>query len=688
MAHFMENLAGWLLTYTVHSTVLLGLAWLVLRNRRVNAASSDLIWKAALVGGIVTASLQTGLNLSPAGSFSLVPAVDARSVTGAFQRSNLLDQASSPIPVDPVTAEPFVASPAPDAGASASPVPVTTILTWAWLAVATLLLFWYLGRRLILVGRLGDRQSVGDGDLSRHLETLRAGAGIRRRIRLTASQTISSPVALGRDEICLPSAALVDLAPDQQRAMLAHELAHLVRRDPHWLLAACLIERAFFFQPLNRLARRGVQETAELLSDDWAARLTGGVPLARCLVKVAEWMQASPLGLPVAGFAEERSQLSSRVTRLLETTVFGAPASRRTTAGLAIAALTLTVLFVPGAVGQPGLATDNSHPAADAEGDGPPMTAADTTIVRALMARLADEDAGVRAAAAEALGRIEHPMAIPALVAALRDPDRDVRHSVLDALSQFEAGIPAAPIRQLLTSDDPEARSRALEILGNLKDRESVAAVVRLLEDPVSEVRYEALHTLEHIGDRSAVGAIRRLLNDPDAEVRYAALNALRELDDDIDPAILRRVLADKNADMRQTALEIAEDRRMRVLAPEVTALVDDPNADVRQSALQALDEMGVRVSATILARALADQNGDVRQTALQLVGNQQLTEMVPQIIRMLNDANEDVRQEAAEALTELRTDAARAALRSAMTHNDPKVRRVAVEFFGEDRKP
>ena len=38
--------------------------------------------------------------------------------------------------------------------------------------------------------------------------------------------------------------------------MLAHEIAHLVRRDPQWLVLARAIEMVFFFQPLNRLARR------------------------------------------------------------------------------------------------------------------------------------------------------------------------------------------------------------------------------------------------------------------------------------------------------------------------------------------------------------------------------------------------------------------------------------------------
>src|SRR4029078_1135700 len=76
--------------------------------------------------------------------------------------------------------------------------------------------------------------------------------------------------------------------------------------------------RVLWIQPLNRLARRRIATSAEYLCDEWAVRRTGsGVALARCLAQVAEWIQTVPLGVPVAGMAEERSLLVSRVEKLL-----------------------------------------------------------------------------------------------------------------------------------------------------------------------------------------------------------------------------------------------------------------------------------------------------------------------------------------------------------------------------------
>src|SRR5207244_13507506 len=115
---------------------------------------------------------------------------------------------------------------------------------------------------------------------------------------LPMARTCPSPVALGRAEICVPELALSELGAEQQRSMLAHELAHLARRDSLWLAGASLIERCFFFQPLNRLARRELETTAEYLSDEWAMRNTrSAVALAKCLATVAEVIQASRLGV-------------------------------------------------------------------------------------------------------------------------------------------------------------------------------------------------------------------------------------------------------------------------------------------------------------------------------------------------------------------------------------------------------
>src|SRR5882762_7830574 len=339
MNSIASSLLAWLLTYLIHSTVLLGVAWLVTRGRRLEPAASDLLWKVALLASLVTGTIQSRLELST-----------PRAVT--FPVATLPQAAPQNQPAAPAleSAIPGVRAPVRQStGASVSrapSLPLVVVLLWGAIALGSSL--HYVARRLILVGRLTDRRAVRDGPLAATLAELQRTAGYRRRVHLTMARTISSPVALGLSEICVPELALSDLAAEQQRSMLAHELAHLARHDSVWLAGASLIERCFFFQPLNRLARRELETTAEYLSDGWAMRKTGSaVSLAKCLATVAEWIQASPLGVPVAGLAERRSLLVTRIARLLDGRLPSSPASRRGWAAVAALGVLVTIAAAP-----------------------------------------------------------------------------------------------------------------------------------------------------------------------------------------------------------------------------------------------------------------------------------------------------------------------------------------------------
>ena len=149
----------------------------------------------------------------------------------------------------------------------------------------------------------------------------------RRRVRLTVSDDIMVPMAMGvfRPEICLPADADRTLPGCELRAAVAHELAHLHRRDPAWLVVYRAVQMLLFAQPLNRFAVRRLIELSEYQCDAWAAETTRDpLALARCLERVARRLvtgQTDDLlvaNAPVASLAMTRSMLSRRVGRLLE----------------------------------------------------------------------------------------------------------------------------------------------------------------------------------------------------------------------------------------------------------------------------------------------------------------------------------------------------------------------------------
>src|SRR5215210_2115993 len=309
---------AWLLTYTLHSTLFLGLAWLASRRlaRRMPAVE-EAVWRFALVAGLITASLQLAVGREPlTGIWILAPA--AVSLVNASVPSAV----PPPRGVDLRTAESIPAVPR-----SEVPVPTKFLhvslpaaLAGVWLAGALLLAASWWAAHLRLRRRLRPRPQVLEATMVTLLGELRERAGLERRVRLSCSSRLPVPVALGlrRPEICVPPRALASLAPEQQEGMLAHELAHLVRRDPFWLAFGRLLASALFFQPLNWVAVRRLRELSERLCDEWAVERTGSpLSLARCLAEVAGW-SIRPVALPVPSMADRPSSLAQRIRHLLD----------------------------------------------------------------------------------------------------------------------------------------------------------------------------------------------------------------------------------------------------------------------------------------------------------------------------------------------------------------------------------
>ncbi len=180
MSALAASLLAWLLTYFIHSTVLLGVAWLVTRRRRLEPAAAEVLWKVALVAGLVTGTIQSRLALTTPAAVTLPVA--------ALPQPAALNQPAA------------LTDPTPSRAPS-----LALVLVLLWGAIALGSSFYYVARRLILVGRLADRRAVSDGPLVVALAELQRTARYRRRVHHTMARTISSPVARGSPRSACPS---------------------------------------------------------------------------------------------------------------------------------------------------------------------------------------------------------------------------------------------------------------------------------------------------------------------------------------------------------------------------------------------------------------------------------------------------------------------------------------------------
>jgi HEAT repeat protein/beta-lactamase regulating signal transducer with metallopeptidase domain len=699
-------LSAWLLTYAVHSALLIGGVWLAVRAGFVRRyATQDVAWKAALIGGLFTASAQSAVGTNFWGWRYTIPAaadfvVDepvnavAPSLPAELATSSGLSKVA---PAHEITPAPVPAS----ALEVAPPWSLRAIGIATWLTLALILLLRFAVARIRLWVRFGRREPVVVPPLLALLEALCRTANIRRPIRLTTAERLPSPVAIGRSEICLPALAVRELDREQQRSILAHELAHLERGDPAWLSLACVIERLFFFQPFNRIARRRLQDVAEYLCDDWAVRRTGsGLTLAKSLVKVAEWLQhTAPRTVPLAGMAEDRSHLVRRVERLVTSDVGTAPSLGRMAVAGVVALLLLTALVAPGiqAVQSPEPRRGGDF----SEEPVPVAQQAERAVARTVplpesraLSRPVWVPVIVPARAAEpslAGGRPEvqdtsrSARAILALIEALRDPDAEVREAAARALGERGDARAADALARALGDSVPDVRRAATLALAEMKDRRAIEPLLAALDDSDAEVRQMAAHALGDAEDRRAIPGLMKLLQDQDAEVRQTAAHGLGEfkVKEAFEPLV--RALRDADADVRQMAIwalgEIRDPRAAAGLAGSLT----DTSPDVRQAAAQALGELRVRPVPQQLIDALRDSDADVRQAAAWALSEARDPRAVPGLVRLTKDEDADVRSGAIQALTEMPDSAAHQALIDALKSNDPKVRRAAADALGSD---
>lgn len=191
------------------------------------------------------------------------------------------------------------------------------LLLWGILAsvAALFLVVAYVGA----IRSLGSRTRVdAEHPANQTLRAICERADIRHVPYLSRSADIKSPVCLPRKEICLPDWAFDDLPQEELNSLLAHEVAHMVRRDPLMLMLLQAMSRLFFFQPLFMLARKRLTDIAELSADEWAATRYANAhsvaaALYTCATKINENRQIQ-WGLAMAG---NKSMLKVRVERLI-----------------------------------------------------------------------------------------------------------------------------------------------------------------------------------------------------------------------------------------------------------------------------------------------------------------------------------------------------------------------------------
>jgi beta-lactamase regulating signal transducer with metallopeptidase domain len=321
------------------STLALNAAWQVpavvaaalladLLLRRAPARTRHAIWRIALVLAVCLPVLAS-VPRSPAGS-----------------------RGATALPGVPVVGAAPAATGEGGGGARRT-IPVSGLAGLAGLAVVVVSASSRLSRLLLALRRAYCFRSAAVEETSSRVKTLARGCeealGLGR-VPVLSAPGLAGPVTLGllRPVVLLPPTFAAAQPDDEVRATLAHELAHVKRRDFASNLAHEAALVPFSWHPVVRLLRRRLDETREMACDELACeRLLEPRRYAKSLLAVASAV-SGPAPAPGLG-VNDGDILEERIRHLLRPR--GGTAGRtRLAVAAGVALLLATSLFASWAV--------------------------------------------------------------------------------------------------------------------------------------------------------------------------------------------------------------------------------------------------------------------------------------------------------------------------------------------------
>ena len=218
---------------------------------------------------------------------------------------------SESVVIGPIMLQAVVATPEKTSGPIFN---IHALMLLSWIAIIIIFLTIQLVSSLRLRHRLHQSEKISDETLSD------LGSVI-----LFKNQWITMPLTFGlfHKRIYVPE-QWEDWTSDCRRMIVAHELAHIQRKDGLVKTLQMLVQAVYFFNPLVWLLGKRLNEYREMACDDLSVTTKKGshVEYSRYLVQIAENLVQTSLGYSSASaLIKQKNELLNRVKYQLEGTM-------------------------------------------------------------------------------------------------------------------------------------------------------------------------------------------------------------------------------------------------------------------------------------------------------------------------------------------------------------------------------
>jgi beta-lactamase regulating signal transducer with metallopeptidase domain len=192
-----------------------------------------------------------------------------------------------------------------------------------------ILVFWVLGVALFMLRLLGGLSYIyylknrmnfpADEYWVDLIADLSERAGLKKGVELVESAMVRTPMVVGflKPMILFPMGVLNRLSTEEVEAILAHELAHVLRNDYVFNILQSVVEALFYFHPAVWWMSAQIRNERESACDDIAINLIKNkMNYARALVAIQE-MAYFPMTPALAFAGQRKSQFMMRMQRIL-----------------------------------------------------------------------------------------------------------------------------------------------------------------------------------------------------------------------------------------------------------------------------------------------------------------------------------------------------------------------------------
>ena len=317
----------------------------------------------------------------------------------------------------------------------------------------------------------------------------------------------------------------------------------------------------------------------------------------------------------------------------------------------------------------------------------------DDRAVLPLTQLLKDDAAPVRAAAARALGIIRAPASADGLATLMeKDTDAAVRKAAVIALTEMDDVRAYEPLREMVKTADKQALREIAWVLSEKDNPQALDIQIAMLAAGDSAVRGIMLEHFSYSRYPGIVPAVCAVMDDPSPEVRRLAMECLRMQGDVQAVPALLAALADADPEVARLAGRAFSWRGNFLLQdkaiPDLLEALNSPKASARAAALEGLyGSKDPRISAAVIP-LMSDKDAGVRAAAARTLGGLEDPRALEPLIILLNSPDAKHRISTAEALGALKRKEAVAPLLPLLKDPDTEVRRATAEALGKIHDP